>query len=407
MIAAPLSETFGRRAVYQVSTPAFALFIMGSGFSKNIETLIILRFFAGLFGSPALSIGSATIADIWAVHERAIPMTVYVATPFMGPALGPLLGGYATMGKSWRWTAWVTLFVSVLCLAPIYMGMRETYKKSILQRRANWNRKAKGEPVPKRAPIARSVIQFSRQTLIRPMTMLFTEPIPGLFSLYVGFNFGVQYTFYTAFPLVFEEFYGFDLGQVGLTFLGLGVGVLVGFLSLLIFTFNFYKPWVAELKASHAQAKRAAEAIGEEIPNFSDAPPPEWRLILAFPASILMPISLFFFAWTAGFTHWICPVVAEAIFGMSQFLIFMSATLYVMDCYGPLYGASAMAANTLLRYILGAAFPLFAVQMYRNLGTHWATSLLAFISCLLAFIPWCFWRWGPILRQKTKFRQGE
>lgn len=37
--------------------------------------------------------------------------------------------------------------------------------------------------------------------------------------------------------------------------------------------------------------------------------------------------------------------------------------MYIMEFYGPLYGASANAAGTLLRYLAGTAFPLFAVQM--------------------------------------------
>jgi MFS family permease len=92
MLAGPSSEVLGRKAVYLVSIPIFALFILGSGFSRNVGSLIVCRFFAGVFGSPGLSIGSATVADIWRPHERAIPMSLYVTTPFLGPALGPLVG---------------------------------------------------------------------------------------------------------------------------------------------------------------------------------------------------------------------------------------------------------------------------------------------------------------------------
>jgi MFS family permease len=407
MIAAPLSETFGRRAVYLISTPAFALFIMGSGFAQNIETVIILRFFAGLFGSPSLSIGSATLADIWAPADRAIPMTAYICTPFLGPATGPLLGGYAAMGENWRWTAWATLFATALLLGPLFLGMRETYKKTILQKRAKRDRKERGEKEPKRPPIGRIVHQFFSLTLTRPLYMLFTEPIPGLISLYVAFNFAVQYTFFAAFPLIFEEAYGFNLGQVGLTFLGLGVGIIPGFIVIVIFTIKYYKPWVIELKTAHFKAVRAAQAAGKGAPESSGVVPPEWRLILAVPASILMPMALFLFGWTVGRTHWIVPVVAEGMYSMGQLLIFMSMALYVTDCYGPLYGASAMAANTLSRYVMGAAFPLFANQIYARLGADWGTSLLGFISCVLALIPWCFWKWGPALRQKTRFQHEE
>jgi DHA1 family multidrug resistance protein-like MFS transporter len=64
LTAAPFSETYGRRIVYLCSIPAFAAFIVGAGASQNTTSLLICRFFAGLFASPGLSIESGTIADI-------------------------------------------------------------------------------------------------------------------------------------------------------------------------------------------------------------------------------------------------------------------------------------------------------------------------------------------------------
>jgi len=55
------------------------------------------------------------------------------------------------------------------------------------------------------------------------------------------------------------------------------------------------------------------------------------------------------------------------------------------------------------RYGFSAAFPLFALQLYRKLGVGWATSLLAFCTLALAPIPWLFWRCAERLRSKTKY----
>ncbi len=55
----------------------------------------------------------------------------------------------------------------------------------------------------------------------------------------------------------------------------------------------------------------------------------------------------------------------------------------MIDVYGPLGGASAMAANGIARYTMGAVFPLFTFQMYETLGIGWATSLLGFLSVLM------------------------
>lgn len=88
LLAAPLSETFGRYYIYIISTPVFALFTLGAGFSQTLAQLIICRFFAGLFGSPGLALAAGTVADVWAPKERTTPLAVVVAVAFLGPAAG-------------------------------------------------------------------------------------------------------------------------------------------------------------------------------------------------------------------------------------------------------------------------------------------------------------------------------
>lgn len=102
----------------------------------------------------------------------------------------------------------------------------------------------------------------------------------------------------------------------------------------------------------------------------------------------------------------------------------MSGVLYLLDTYEALTGASAMAATSLLRYTLAAAFPLFIDQsvspsfdhdlgetklsaVYRRLGIGWATSLLGFISVALMPIPWALFRWGPRLRATSVYNTNK
>lgn len=77
--------------------------------------------------------------------------------------------------------------------------------------------------------------------------------------------------------------------------------------------------------------------------------------------------------------------------------------MYFIDVYGPLNGASAMAANGVARYGMGAVFPLFTVQMYERLGVAWATSLLAFVSVAMLPIPWVFFRFGEGVRGRSRY----
>ena len=91
VIAAPTSETFGRRIVYLGALPLFAAFTLGAGFSNNIAALTVCRFFSGMSSSPGLSVGSGTTADLWTPETRAVPIMLFVTSVQFGPALGPLV----------------------------------------------------------------------------------------------------------------------------------------------------------------------------------------------------------------------------------------------------------------------------------------------------------------------------
>jgi hypothetical protein len=87
-IAAPLSEKFGRSAVYKSSGPIYMLFILGAGLSKSFGGLLVCRLLAGMAGGPVLAVGAGTNADLFPPQTRAISSTFYVMAPFLGPALG-------------------------------------------------------------------------------------------------------------------------------------------------------------------------------------------------------------------------------------------------------------------------------------------------------------------------------
>ena len=344
VLAAPISETLGRRVVYLVSAPIAALFTLGAGFSNTFAALAITRFFAGFFGSPVLAVGAGTNVDVWAPVHRAVATSAFLLAPFLGPAFGPAVGGFATQYKGWRWTQWPILFLLV-SVSLYSLGMKETYEKIILQKRA----KRLGIPPPaKVGPSGLAAVKFLiTVTLFRPVKMIFTEPIVFFMSLYTGFNFSVLFGFFDAFPLVFKGIYHFDTGFSGLTFLGIGLGCCIGVATAIITNRLWY---LKEHLKCHKDGRGGAVA-------------PEHRLYAAMLGSFGLPVGLFWFAWTTRKeVHWIIPVLATVPFAWGNLCVFTSAALYLVDVYGPLNGASALAANGLVRYIAGAAFPLSTVQ---------------------------------------------
>ena len=258
--------------------------------------------------------------------------------------MGPFIGGFASMNKGWRWTQWPILFIAV----PSYifaMGASETYKKIILQKRS---KKLNIPPPPKMTPSGIAGIRFLLTvTLFRPLSMLGTEPIVLAFSSYTALNFAILFGFFDAFPIVFEGIYGFNSGEAGLTFLAIGLGCIFGVITVIITDRLTYRK---EHHTSHREGRGGVVA-------------PEHRLYPAMLGSLGLPIGLFWFAWTSRRdVHWISPVLAAIPFAWGNLCVFCSAALYLVDVYGPLNGASALAANGLLRYIGGAVFPLFTIQ---------------------------------------------
>nr|QFR37183.1 MFS transporter [Cyberlindnera americana] len=388
-VAAPISELFGRRVVYITSLPISMLLTMGVGLSTKIREILVLRFFAGFFASPAMAIAGGTIADIWEFEMMGLAMAGFCLAPFMGPVLGPVIGGFVAENKGWKWTMWVNLMFAGVILFPVLLTP-ETYKPVILHKRA----KKRGVKLQKSEV---SGVEFFKVmftvTLMTPMKMLFTEPIVMVFSIYIAFIFAVLFGFFEAYPIIFRELYGMELGVSGLTFLGIMVGFMVGVVFYICMDrFVWFK--------KNADGSRGPR---DEQGNLK-FDPPESRLILAKVGAVVLPPSLFWLGWSSRLSvHWICPVIAGVPFGFGLILIFFCTMIYFSMSYPPLSLASALAANNLFRYIMASVFPLFTVQMYDRLGIDWASSLFAFIALALLPVPWIFEKWGPQLRMKSQY----
>lgn len=85
---APLSEVFGRQRLFIISFFALTAFNAGAAGAQNIETLLILRFFAGAFGSSPLTNAGGVIADMFSASERGMAAAIFAAAPFLGPSIG-------------------------------------------------------------------------------------------------------------------------------------------------------------------------------------------------------------------------------------------------------------------------------------------------------------------------------
>ena len=391
-LAAPLSETYGRKPLYVLSWPIGMLFTMGVGLSPNIRTLLVLRFFCGFFSSPALSVAGGTIGDLWSGEpsEQSFAVAIFCLCPFLGPVMGPIIGGFSAEHKDWKWAAaWVLLMFFGLAW-PSAILCPETFKKTILARRA----RKRGLNVETETINWAYIKRIVRFNLGMPLLLLVREPIVFFLSLYIAFVFAVLFAFFEAFPVIFRGKYHMDLGISGLPFISVGIGLVLGVVFYVVLDRTIYFP----KNPDGTRGKR------DENGNIVwDAP--ESRLLVAKIGAFCLPASLFWLGWTGrtGHIHWLAPTASGVPFGFGLILVFFAVVLYFSMSFPPIIVASCIAANNLLRYILASVFPLFTVQCFENLGIGWAGSLFGFISVLMVPLPFIFSYFGPKFRANSKF----
>ncbi|KAJ7578147.1 MFS polyamine transporter [Mycena floridula] len=386
----PGSELVGRRPVFVGTLFVYSLFHLGQALAQNIQTLLVTRFFAGFFAVAPLTICGGTIADIWSAEGRGTATSVFGASVFLGPCLGPLVGGFvADSYLDWQWIFWVMMIFASFSTVVAAILLRETYGPVILLHKARRLRKA--DPIAHQDLRAEHEDQdwsangIIHRTIYRPFKMLVMEPILVLVTIYMSVIYGVLYGLFEALPIVFIETRGFSISQNGLIFVGVGIGIILG-TGVSIQLGSDYPTLIKEWKGF---------------------PPPEKRLNGAMIGGPCLVIGAFWLGWTGQYQSipWYVPALATPLIGGSICMIFMSFLAYLIDVY-LMYSASAFAANTVIRSAVGAAFPLFTVQMYHKLGINWASTLIGLVALVLALIPFLFYKYGDRIRAHSKFAPG-
>lgn len=386
VVWAPMSELYGRKPPMLISMLAFTIFMFAVGAAKDFATIVLCRFFAGFFGAAPVVVVAAAFADLFNNDQRGTAITIFALMVFCGPFIAPVVGGFiANSYLHWRWVQYITGIMGALGLILVVFFYEETYHPILLTRKASELRRRTGNwgIFAQHETIELDLHDIVTKNLIRPLEMLLIEPILLLISIYAAFIYGILYLCLEAYPLIFSQ-YGFEGGILELPYLSLLIGQVVGAIISAIYFEPLY-------------TKRMKANGGKILP--------ENRLLPMMLGGVLFPIGIFWLCWTGAYAahvHWLAPTFAGPFIGGSLLLVFLPAISYIIDCY-LLFAASALAANTFLRSIFGAVFPLFATQMFNGMGIQWAGTLIGCVGIILAPVPFLFYKFGKKLRQKSKY----
>ncbi|KAF2841385.1 putative MFS multidrug transporter, partial [Patellaria atrata CBS 101060] len=376
---APLSELYGRLGVQHVGNLGFLLFTVACAEARGLGTLVAYRLLQGIFAAVPLTNGGGIIADMVRQEERGFALAMFTLGLLFGSVVGPVGGGYLAAAEGWRWVFWVqAILIGIVFLASLILW-RETYAPVLLERKAARLRLETGNSTLRtKYDTGLSKTGYFKRGISRVLKMLVFSPIVLAFAVYMGLMYSYFYLLVTILTPIYEDVYGFSSSSVGLSFLGIGVGFLLG--------------QVAFAATSDRILKHLTERSQEKEMK------PEYRLPPAIVGGICMPIAFFWFGWSAhARAHWVLPIIGTCFLGFGNSLIIMTIQSYSIDAF-TVYAASALGANTVLRSVMAATLPLAAPKMFDTLGLGWGNSLLAFLALAMVPIPWLLYIYGERIR---------
>ena len=383
LLTAPLSEIIGRAPVYNATNIIFIVFSIACAVSSDLPMLVAYRVINGI-GDASIALNPSIVGDMFIQEERGLPLAIVSLPPLIGPVAGPVIGGYLTQTKGWRWAFWFSAICGGLCELGFLAFFRESYPPSILKNKARVLRRQSGNP-QYRSKYDTGKPETSwhllSHSIIRPGRMLVQSPIIALLAVYVSVVYGFLYILLTTITEVFETVYNFTQGEAGLAYLGLSLGMVTGVLLCAV-TSDW---WLKRQAAAHSGQMK-----------------PEYRLPPMVLGGTLIPAGLLLYGWTAHYrVFFIVPMLGTATLGFGFFVTTIPLNAYLVDGY-KLYAASAIAVTIVMRCIVGALLPLAGPPLYQALGYGWGNGVLSLVALVFVPVPVLFMRFGERIRKREK-----
>ncbi|KAI8623488.1 cycloheximide resistance protein [Xylariaceae sp. FL1651] len=385
----PLSEIphLGRNFVYTLSLVLFIAVSIAAALVDNFAGFLVVRFLQGFLGSPVLATGGASAADLFGFHKLYYRLSAWQSAAFAGPAIGPVISGYAVLQATWRWTMYELLILGGFTFIVIVFCLPETNADTILLRRARRLRKVTGNEALRSESERRQenilFIGLLGKYLSTPLKVTIQDPSIAFINIYTALIYAIYYSYFESFPLVYQGIYNFSLGSLGIIFTALLIACGIGAAVYLVVVYLIYEPYTVK------------NGVGV----------PEYRLVPGIWTAALAPVGVLIFGLTARPNiHWAVPTLGVLIYSASQFVLGGVIFFYLATAY-PRYAASLFAGNTFLRSALAAGAVHFSQPLFGNLGIMRGCGVLAGLLVACFFGITALWHFGAQLRARSKFAE--
>ncbi|VUC31612.1 unnamed protein product [Clonostachys rosea] len=364
----PLSHVYGRRPIFLITLLCSLIGNIGCAVSPSYATMGLCRAITAFFISPASSLGSAIVSETFFRNEQAHYMGIWTAMVTLGVPVAPLIFGFVAMRVGYRWIYWILALTNaaqiilhiLLCPETRYnpneVGPKTSFRRQFFQFR-------RLDPTP-----------LKIKDFLHPLSLA-TRPsvmIPAV-SYSMIFLWGSVMTTFEI-PQLFPEKFGFNTQQVGLQYIGIILGTVIG-------------EQIGGLMSDKWMAIRKRRS--------GVAPPPEYRLWLSYPGHILTITGVIVFLVQldrAGDRWNITPIVGAAIAAAGNQIVTTVSITYAVDCFRH-DSASVGVFITFVRQLWGFIGPFWIPQMIENLGLQGSTGITTATMVAVSILPMILLQW--------------
>jgi MFS family permease len=307
-----------------------------------------------------------------------------------------VIGASILQFLDWRWIGYIELIFTAAIFPILFLGLHETRGLAILRANAKRMRKEGKKAYTAEESDDITLHHVFLKSVQRPICTLFTELVVFVATIWAAFSLGTIYLFTQSVEEVYGQLYGWNVVQAGYVQSAIVIGETLG----------------AGLSLSTNHWYYASAAQNTEVPG---TPIPEARLYPAIIGGFFgVTGGMFVYGWAANpNVNWMVVTVGLTMVGFGTTAVVISIANYLIDAYSK-YAASTLAAVGLVENVSIAFLPLAASAMYTNLGFHWASTLLGFVSLILVATPFLVIKWGkeirahsPFMKEAMIFLQGD
>ncbi|MCJ1308225.1 hypothetical protein MMC25_001878 [Agyrium rufum] len=412
-----LADIAGRRPAYIVGFMVYIAANIGLATQNSYAALFVLRCLQSSGSSGTIALGTGVVADIASSSERGKYMGLVLAGNMIGPSIGPVIGGLLAQFLGWRSIFWFLTIMAGVFMVPFIITFPETGRNVVGNGSIppqGWNmsllnylesRKAQkvtdelGRTVSREEQRKKQAKLAGRRKLRfpNPLNTLYVvlEKDVGMLLFYNSIVYVAVYDVISTIPVLFQETYGFNDLQIGLSFIPFGVGSCIApFLCGRLMDMNYKR--VAKAAGIKVDKKR-----GEDMKGF---PIEKARLQVVWPLLLIGNTGVLAYGWAMNQNAPLAaPLVLTFIIGLALTGAFNVLSTMLIDFY-PLSPATATAANNLVRCLMGAGGTAIIIQMINAMGRGPCFTFIAGVVYVLSPMLVVLEKYGPKWREERRVR---